>query len=243
MIEANPSLLDKLAEQQFKAPEEYTLGQGETRFRGNQPIAAGAPKPLETSTTLSADEVAQLGLPVGTVAQRGANGKIDVVSKPEREGVSREFEQAGKLRSEFVTQAKPLADARQMYGRVDAAYNDQSGQADIALVYSFMKMLDPTSVVREGEFATAENAGGIPDRVSQLYNRALRGERLPPQVRDDMLKQARAQYGAIEGQHSQLEKQYRDLAQRNGVRPEDVVIDLRGGVKPPAGGNDPLGIR
>lgn len=35
-----------------------------------------------TFTQLSPDEVAQLGLPAGTVAQRGENGKIDIVSKP-----------------------------------------------------------------------------------------------------------------------------------------------------------------
>lgn len=35
---------------------------------------------------LSAQEVAALGLPVGTVAQRNTNGKIDIVSKPEKAG-------------------------------------------------------------------------------------------------------------------------------------------------------------
>ena len=53
-----------------------------------------------------------------------------------------------------------------------------SGPASIAAVFKFMKALDPTSVVREGEFATAENSAGIPEGISNFYNRMVRGERL-----------------------------------------------------------------
>lgn len=56
------------------------------------------------------------------------------------------------------------------------------GPASIAIVYKFMKSLDPTSVVREGEFATAANAGGVPDNIMNAYNRLLEGERLPEDV-------------------------------------------------------------
>jgi len=34
-----------------------------------------------------------------------------------------------------------------------------------------MKILDPGSVVREGEFATAQNSAGIPERIRAKYNR------------------------------------------------------------------------
>ena len=54
----------------------------------------------------------------------------------------------------------------------------KSGPASIALVFKFMKALDPTSVVREGEFATAENSAGIPESISNTYNKLIRGERL-----------------------------------------------------------------
>ena len=33
---------------------------------------------------------------------------------------------------------------------------------DMALIFSYMKMLDPNSTVREGEYATAQDAGSIP---------------------------------------------------------------------------------
>ena len=52
------------------------------------------------------------------------------------------------------------------------------GPASIALVFKFMKALDPQSVVRESEFATAENSAGVDERVSNIYNKLLKGERL-----------------------------------------------------------------
>jgi hypothetical protein len=65
---------------------------------------------------------------------------------------------------------------------IDKLKTISSGPASIAIVYKFMKSLDPTSVVREGEFATAENAAGIPDTVANIYNKLINGERLPESV-------------------------------------------------------------
>ncbi len=53
-----------------------------------------------------------------------------------------------------------------------------SGPAQIAMVFKFMKALDPGSVVREGEFATAQNSAGVPDAIANTYNRLVSGERL-----------------------------------------------------------------
>ena len=42
----------------------------------------------------------------------------------------------------------------------------------MALIFGFMKTQDPTSTVREGEFATAENARGmVGPHVRRMYNR------------------------------------------------------------------------
>jgi len=54
-----------------------------------------------------------------------------------------------------------------------------------------MKILDPASVVRETEFANAQNAAGVPDQIRNMYNRALRGERLGEAQRDDFVNSAK----------------------------------------------------
>tara|TARA_Y100001937_G_C6891974_1_gene229467 strand:- start:203 stop:550 length:348 start_codon:yes stop_codon:yes gene_type:complete len=57
-----------------------------------------------------------------------------------------------------------------------------------------MKFLDPNSVVREGEFATAAEAGGVPENVWNMYNKLLDGEILPDTVKADFLQTASDMY-------------------------------------------------
>lgn len=52
------------------------------------------------------------------------------------------------------------------------------GPASIALVFKFMKALDPQSVVREGEFLTAERSAGLPESMRNMYNKIMEGEKL-----------------------------------------------------------------
>ena len=53
------------------------------------------------------------------------------------------------------------------------------------MVFKFMKALDPTSVVREGEQANAENSAGVPEAVRNMYNKVMSGARLG----DEQMKQ------------------------------------------------------
>jgi hypothetical protein len=53
-----------------------------------------------------------------------------------------------------------------------------SGPAALAVVFKFMKALDPTSVVREGEQASAEQSAGVPAAVRNFYNKLASGEKL-----------------------------------------------------------------
>lgn len=78
--------------------------------------------------------------------------------------------------------------------RVNSASPTAAG--DLSLVFSFMKMLDPGSVVREGEQALARNAAGVPERIRTTYNNLLAGESLAPAQRVDFKQQAGAVFDA-----------------------------------------------
>lgn len=163
------------------------------------------------------------------------------------------IEAAGKLRGEFDKHqvVKDFQEAHNGYERVIASVkareaNPQavSPAADIGLVYGYMKMLDPGSVVRETEYATAENARGVPDHVRGLFNRLLSGERLTPEQRQDFTAQALDQYQAARRKVEGLAKRYRVLAGRQGLDPEDIVYlpettsPPQPGPKPQAGAAD-----
>ena len=66
----------------------------------------------------------------------------------------------------------------------DKAYTlDKPGAADISLIFSYMKMLDPGSVVREGEFLVARKTGGPADFLISYLHRLKDGSILTDGVR------------------------------------------------------------
>lgn len=101
-----------------------------------------------------------------------------------------------------------------------------TGAGDIGLIYGYMKMLDPNSTVREGEYATAESAGGVPSRVFTLYNKALRGEKLAPEVRSQFKSEAKRKFDSQIQNYKAVANNYRRLATQAGYSPADVVLDL-----------------
>ena len=134
------------------------------------------------------------------------------------------FEPEEKLRKEFNAATKPHQEVRQSYNRLLAAKDTAAG--DIALIFGYMRMLDPGSVVREGEFATAQNAAGIPDMVRNMYNRALSGERLNPNQRGQFKDQASSIYEKYDQEYSARADQFRQIAKQNRIDPSRVIPDL-----------------
>lgn len=132
---------------------------------------------------------------------------------------------ATNLRKEFNTITKEMRDIGLAYGKIEASTREPSAAGDIALLINYMKMLDPGSVVREGEFATAQNAGGVDARVRARYNQALEGELLSEEQRADFLASAGRVLVPYRDQFETFKQRYSTLAQDQGVKPSDVVIN------------------
>ncbi len=147
------------------------------------------------------------------------------VTKPDEQ--PKQGDVAG-MRKEFSGQSKDYRAVRTSFSKVQETAKSPSAAGDLALIFNYMKMLDPGSVVREGEFATAQSAAGVPTQVRNVYNRLVSGERLAPEQRQDFLNQAYNVYSAQASGQNLLEEQYRDLAERSGYDPENVVIDYQG---------------
>ena len=91
---------------------------------------------------------------------------------------------------------KSTVESQDKMGELVVSATADTGAGDISFVYQFMKMLDPNSVVREGEFATAETAGGVPEFIWKTYNNLSRGEgrRLSGDTKADFLQIAAKMY-------------------------------------------------
>lgn len=136
------------------------------------------------------------------------------------------FKRETKIRSEFTGLSKDYIKQRDAFGRVQASSADPSAAGDLALIFNFMKVLDPGSVVRESEFATAQNAAGIPERIRAQYNRSLRGERLSDKTREDFVNRANKLFESADKQHNKRVQQYTKLSERLGLSPENILLDL-----------------
>ena len=146
------------------------------------------------------------------------------------------FNETQKLRKEYLDRSKEFIDIRNSYSALQAVSANPSAAGDISIVFSFMKMLDPISVVREGEQATVRNAAGIPDKIRNIYNKALTGEGLTPDQRQDILNQAKNLYDKASEQQERNSKTYINISEKSGLNPNLVVPDITLAQPTPSGG-------
>lgn len=155
-------------------------------------------------------------------------------AKSDLEKGGKAFDQETKLRDKYKSNklTQNTVDMAQNISKIRAVTQipqDQvRGTDDISLVFSYMKLIDPGSVVRPSEQATAENAGAIPDNIRQMYNRLLLGKdtKLPDQVRKNFAVSAERLYDSQRKVQSQLDREYQNLASQYGLDPSKVVTSI-----------------
>lgn len=131
------------------------------------------------------------------------------------------------LSSDFMRDSGDYQMRLEAHAAIDRATKDPSPAGDVSLIFSFMKMIDPDSVVREGEFATAEQAGEVPARIMNLYNRLVGGERLNDTQRKDFRRQARGFLDTAEQKHGLLIDRYKRIAKEFKFNPNLVITNFK----------------
>jgi hypothetical protein len=150
---------------------------------------------------------------------------INAAIQSEQKGEKPKLTDIAGLRKEFTKESGDFVKVRDAINKVRNTNPDAAG--DLAMIFNFMKILDPGSTVREGEFANAQNSGSIPERVWALYNQMKTGERLTPPQRKRFLAQAERTFSSTLETQKQLEENFRGIAKRNGVDPRDVIVNFR----------------
>lgn len=123
------------------------------------------------------------------------------------------------MRKELEDRTKQSRIVLDMFRKVDTASRNASAPNDLALIFAYMKMLDPGSVVREQEFANAQNAAGVPDRIKNVYNKALKGERLNAAQRLEFLSSARQIATIAQDSLTSETRNYQGIADQYGYDP------------------------
>lgn len=108
------------------------------------------------------------------------------------------------------------------FGLNTSQLNKKEGQgfSDIALIFNFMKMLDPGSVVRESEFRVAATTGGVAQRAAVLMNKVLKGDRLEDGQRKEILQTAQAMAAAQRSRQKKF-----NMSLFNEARARNIPLD------------------
>lgn len=187
-----------------KAKDTFDLKQGETRYQ-------------------------QVRGPDGKITAVPIVGGADPNLGPYKDMKQRADVEEG-LRKELATAAKEYNTIKDASTSLDAISKAPSAAKDIAMVFSFMKILDPNSVVRETEYATAAKAAGLDDRFVGYITKIQNGQFLTPEQRQDFLGTAKTLAASREQGYRQSLERYNGISQRLSVDPRNVLPES---IQPP----------
>ena len=134
------------------------------------------------------------------------------------------FAQEEKIRKEWQGRSKVYGELGGIYSNLKASADAKTGPGDIALITGFMKMLDPGSVVRETEFATARDTAGLFDRLTNQATKIQSGQlfSLDSKQRAEYVALAKQYLDAAEKKAEQEKKDLNIVVKNYKLNPENV---------------------
>lgn len=107
------------------------------------------------------------------------------------------------------------------------AVTRKTRSADLNLVYGMAKLMDPGSVVREGEQVLVQNTQALPDWLVGQINRLNGGQGLSDDARKGLMAEVDSRTAGIKDAYDQTVKFYQDKAGRLKIDPKNVILDIQ----------------
>jgi hypothetical protein len=155
---------------------------------------------------------------------------IEVKSKEFRQSGAMNMGQKGldntlKLRGDFRSEPvyKDFQAIDGAYRQINKSLDAGTAAGDLAASTKLMKLLDPTSVVRESELAMAMQATGKLDQLYNYANKISTGQFLSPKQKDEFRALAKEFYNSAGEQYNAKRNEYVDIAKRNELNEADVA--------------------
>jgi hypothetical protein len=135
------------------------------------------------------------------------------------------------LRKEInaLPEVKQFKEAAVAYDKLESAYGlaktNKQGAADLAMVYAYMKLIDPGVAVQEGDVGRARQ--GDSSAMSQaraLYTQIFDGGVLSDTARDNLMRAAAGQLAPMRARYEGAVDRYRGLAGGAGANPNNVAL-------------------
>lgn len=137
------------------------------------------------------------------------------------EGAPDNFKDTLALRKDFLKQSGNFIALDEEHRRMESLAGTPAG--DLALVITYMKALDPNSVVREGEQVQVRQTASIPARAWQTWLKVSGEGSLTDTVRNDIKGRIDGLYNAQIDLQRQREREYTNLANDFRIKPGLVL--------------------
>lgn len=150
------------------------------------------------------------------------------LTNPNKPGAGTDFDDVSGLRKEIqqLPSYKNLAQATPIYQSMSETAGRNSKASDLNLVYGLGKIMDPTSVVREGEMVMVKNTASLPDWLLGSINALNGGQQLTPETRKAILSEAYSRMKSYEDAFSTDTQMYQGIADRYEINPADILPDF-----------------
>ena len=196
-----------------------------------------SPDNIASNATSRANNAASVG---ASYANAGATREVAKATR-DAATIQTGFKNEQDLRKEFegLPEVKNYKQAYPAFAAIKDATSRNTTQSDINIVYGLAKLYDPTSVVREGEYATVANSPNIPEKVKGYAQYLAGGGRLSPETKKQILAEAQGRIGTYQAEAQKARGSYEGIAKTRGMNPAGVFADMgdmQGGAvaKPPA---------
>ncbi|MBB6424936.1 hypothetical protein [Sphingopyxis sp. JAI128] len=136
------------------------------------------------------------------------------------------FNQRDKLRSDYNALPTVKEYRVAVQSLAAALKRGEDGSGDTALIYDYVKALDPTSVVREAEVGMAASGASTVEAAAAKLKKEFGiegGGNLPPEVRKRLRREIITSVIPRVKQYNQFRNQYEELARRNNFDPYEIV--------------------
>lgn len=193
-------------------------------------IEGGSPEKGTFSIKETPTGFLRLNSATGQVQEIDSNSKIAKLTKAKEEkefkskleSANTTFQRSKDIRNRYDKKSGEFTKVRDAYGRIEASIDSPDAAGDLSLIFNYMKMLDPGSTVREGEFATAAGAASVPERMKGAYNKVISGERLTVAQRAQFVNRASKLMSKAESQQSKDKSEAINLGKQWGATEEDL---------------------
>jgi len=144
----------------------------------------------------------------------------------QKEYSDKEFTQINQLYNRYNDVSKEIRELDTGFSFLNTYnVNTASGADDLALIYAFNKVMDPRSVVREGEFNIAAQTGSYLDQLGAKMANLQSGERLKPEQRQAIVNTMNTLYTQRKGVYKpQLQKAV-EAGSKLGIADPSVYLD------------------